>query len=29
VRDELLGKISFTLGRHHDYQRHALGGAVS
>ncbi len=29
VRDELLAKISFTLGRHHDYRRHALGGAAS
>jgi phosphate acyltransferase len=29
VRDELLAKISFVLGRHHDYQRHALGGAAS
>jgi glycerol-3-phosphate acyltransferase PlsX len=29
VRDELLAKISFTLGRHHDYQRQALGGAAS
>jgi len=29
VRDELLAKISFALGRHRDYQRHALGGAAS
>jgi glycerol-3-phosphate acyltransferase PlsX len=29
VREELLAKISFTLGRHHDYRRHALGGAAS
>ena len=29
VRDELLAKISFTLGRHHEYQRHAIGGAAS
>jgi phosphate acyltransferase len=29
VRDELLAKITFTLGRHHDYQRQALGGAAS
>ena len=29
VRDELLSKITFTLDRHHDYQRQALGGAAS
>jgi phosphate acyltransferase len=29
VRDELLAKITFTLGRHHDYQRQALSGAAS
>ena len=29
VRDELLAKISFTLGRHHDYRRQALRGAAS
>jgi glycerol-3-phosphate acyltransferase PlsX len=29
VRDELLTKISFTLGRHHEYKRPALGGAAS
>jgi phosphate acyltransferase len=29
VRDELLAKITFTLGRHHDYQCRALGGAAS
>jgi glycerol-3-phosphate acyltransferase PlsX len=29
VRDELLGKITSALGRHHEYQRQALGGAAS
>jgi phosphate acyltransferase len=29
VRDELLAKITFTLGRHQDYQRQVLGGAAS
>jgi phosphate acyltransferase len=29
VRDELLAKITFALGRHQNYQRHALGGAAS
>jgi glycerol-3-phosphate acyltransferase PlsX len=29
VRDELLGKISSALGRHHEDQRQALGGAAS
>jgi phosphate acyltransferase len=29
VRDELLGKITSALGRHHEDQRQALGGAAS
>jgi phosphate acyltransferase len=29
VRDELLAKITFALGRHQTYQRQALGGAAS
>jgi phosphate acyltransferase len=29
VRDELLAKITFALGRHQNYQRQALGGAAS
>ena len=29
VRDELLGKITSALGRHHEYQRQAVGGAAS
>lgn len=29
VRDELLAKITFALGRHQNYQRHVLGGAAS
>jgi phosphate acyltransferase len=29
VRDELLAKITSALGRHHQYQRRALGGAAS
>jgi glycerol-3-phosphate acyltransferase PlsX len=29
VRDELLAKISSTLGHHHDFRRHALRGAAS
>jgi phosphate acyltransferase len=29
VRDELLGKITSALGRHHEYQRRAIGGAAS